>query len=51
MPLKGVRYRFKRTKSGKVQRLAFRGRTVVEVTPYKRGAKGHFVKAGPSKSV
>jgi len=43
MPLgKGVRYRWKKTKSGKKVRLAFRGNTVVEVKP--KGGKARKVK-------
>jgi hypothetical protein len=42
MPLgKGVRYRWKTTKSGKKIRLAFRGNTVIETK--KKGGKAHLV--------
>ena len=43
MPLgKGVRYRWKKTKSGKKIRLAFLGNKVVETK--KKGGKAHMVK-------
>ena len=43
MPLgKGVRYRWKTSKSGKKARLAFRGNKVIEVK--KKGGKAHMVK-------
>lgn len=47
MPLgKGVRFRFKDTKHGKV-RLAFRGNKVVEVKPFTKGGKPK----GPAKTI
>jgi len=39
MPLAGVRYRFKRLNRGRKQRLAFRGRKVVEVVNYMKSGK------------
>jgi hypothetical protein len=52
MPLgPGVRYRFRRSKGGQTQRLAFRGKKVIEVTPYKRGKQGKLVKAGKPRRV
>jgi len=36
MPLRGVRYRVKRTKHGKLLRLAFRGNKVVEAKVIKK---------------
>ena len=43
MPLgKGVRYRWKTSKSGKKVRLAFRKNKVIEVK--KKGGKAHMVK-------
>lgn len=52
MPLgKGVRYRFKVGRGGKATRLAFRGNTVIEAAPYKRGKKGKLVKAGKPRRV
>ena len=51
MPLfPGARYRFKKTKHGKV-RLAFRGNKVVEATPFKKGKQGKLVKASPAKRI
>jgi len=41
MPLKGVRYRWKKAKSGKKVRLAFKGDKVVEVK--KKGGKAHRI--------
>jgi hypothetical protein len=42
MPLgKGVRYRWKKYKSGKKVRLAFKGDKVVEVKSGRKGAKAH----------
>lgn len=44
MPLgKGVRYRWKKTKSGKKIRLAFKGNKVIEVK--KKGGKAKRVRA------
>jgi hypothetical protein len=37
MPLSGVRYRFKDLGEGKKQRLAFRGKRVVEAKTYEDG--------------
>lgn len=51
MPIQGARYRFRRTKSGKTQRLAFKDNKVVEVTPFKKGSRGKLVKAGPSERI
>lgn len=43
MPLgKGVRYRWKKTKKGKMVRLAFKGNKVIEVK--KKGGEAHMVK-------
>lgn len=50
MPLgKGVRYRFKGSGKGR-ERLAFRGSTVIEVTPWPEGGrKGTSKRVGKGK--
>ncbi len=50
MPLgSNVRYRFRRTKGGRAVRLAFRGNTVIEEKPYKKGKGGKLKASGPAK--
>lgn len=48
MPLgAGVRYRFRHTSGGKKQRLAFRGKKVIEIVNYsKSGKRGKTVLTG-----
>lgn len=44
MPIPGAKYRFRKIKGGKQQRLAFKGGKVVEVANYsKAGKKGKTV--------
>ena len=47
MPIPGAKYRFRKIKGGKEQRLAFKGGKVVEVANYsKAGKKGKTVLTG-----
>ena len=50
MPIKGARYRFRKTKAGE-QRLAFVKGKVVETKEYTPNKKGKMTPTGPAKMV